>query len=243
MTADRAADDDLQAAIAAAGERTSSEPVGHDAPSRSCEWARRDVRRTGCIVASNMQDAVLVDLAAKVAAGRRRAVPRHRLPLRRDHRHPRRRRARCTTSTIVNVAAGAHRRRAGRRVRPRPVRARPGPVLLPAQGRPAASARWRATTPGSPACAGSRRRPARTPRWSPGTRSTAWSRSTRIAAWTDEDVDAYIAEHGVLVNPLVDGGLPVDRLRAPAPSSRCRAPTRAPAAGPGIAKTECGLHA
>ncbi len=49
------------------------------------------------IVASNMQDAVLVDLAATAQSGRRRAVPRDRLPLRRDDRHARRRRAPSTT--------------------------------------------------------------------------------------------------------------------------------------------------
>ena len=35
-----------------------------------------------------------------------------------------------------------------------------------------------------------------------------------IAAWTDEDMDAYIAEHNILVNPLVGRGLPEHRLRA-----------------------------
>ena len=40
------------------------------------------------VVASNMQDAVLVAMAAKVPPRRGRAVPRHRLPLRGDHRHP-----------------------------------------------------------------------------------------------------------------------------------------------------------
>ena len=63
-----------------------------------------------------------------------------------------------------------------------------------------------------------------------------------LAAWTDDDMDAYIAEHGVLVNPLVDGRLPVDRLRTctvkPLPGADPRAGRWA-----GIAKTECGLHA
>jgi phosphoadenosine phosphosulfate reductase len=63
-----------------------------------------------------------------------------------------------------------------------------------------------------------------------------------IAAWGDEDVDAYIAEHNVLVNPLVDAGYP---------SIGCAPCTRKPLAGEdkragrwaGRAKTECGLHA
>lgn len=63
-----------------------------------------------------------------------------------------------------------------------------------------------------------------------------------IAAWTDEEMDAYIAEHNVLVNPLIDEGYP---------SIGCAPCTAKPAAGAdprsgrwaGLAKTECGLHA
>jgi len=62
-----------------------------------------------------------------------------------------------------------------------------------------------------------------------------------IAAWTDEDMDAYIAEHNVLVNPLVAEGYP---------SIGCAPCTAKPAAGAdkrsgrwaGTAKIECGLH-
>ena len=62
-----------------------------------------------------------------------------------------------------------------------------------------------------------------------------------IAAWTDEDMDAYIAEHMVLVNPLVAEGYP---------SIGCAPCTAKPAAGAdkrsgrwaGTAKIECGLH-
>ena len=47
------------------------------------------------VVASNMRDAVLIDLAAKVRPGvDDAAVPRYRIPLRRDHRHPGCRRSR-----------------------------------------------------------------------------------------------------------------------------------------------------
>ena len=63
-----------------------------------------------------------------------------------------------------------------------------------------------------------------------------------LAAWSDEEMDAYIAEHHVLVNPLVDEGYP---------SIGCRTCTVKPLPGAdprsgrwaGIAKTECGLHA
>jgi len=62
-----------------------------------------------------------------------------------------------------------------------------------------------------------------------------------LAAWTDDDMDAYIAEHNVLVNPLVAEGYP---------SIGCAPCTLKPAAGAdkrsgrwaGTAKIECGLH-
>ncbi len=63
-----------------------------------------------------------------------------------------------------------------------------------------------------------------------------------LAAWTDEDVQDYIDENGVLVNPLVDEGYP---------SIGCAPCTAKPAEGAdprsgrweGRSKTECGLHA
>lgn len=63
-----------------------------------------------------------------------------------------------------------------------------------------------------------------------------------LAAWSDADVADYIAEHNVLVNPLVDEGYP---------SIGCAPCTAKPTAGTdprsgrwqGQAKVECGLHA
>lgn len=63
-----------------------------------------------------------------------------------------------------------------------------------------------------------------------------------IAAWTDADIQDYIAEHDVLVNPLVQEGYP---------SIGCAPCTAKPVEGAdprsgrwqGLAKTECGLHA
>ncbi len=63
-----------------------------------------------------------------------------------------------------------------------------------------------------------------------------------IAAWTDDDMQAHIDEHHVLVNPLVAEGYP---------SIGCRPCTAKPLPGAdprsgrwaGRAKTECGLHA
>jgi phosphoadenosine phosphosulfate reductase len=62
-----------------------------------------------------------------------------------------------------------------------------------------------------------------------------------IAAWSDEEMDAYIAEHGILVNPLVAEGYP---------SIGCAPCTAKPVPGAdkrsgrwaGTGKIECGLH-
>lgn len=62
-----------------------------------------------------------------------------------------------------------------------------------------------------------------------------------LASWTDEDMQAYIESHEVLVNPLVDEGYP---------SIGCAPCTARPTAGAdprsgrwqGSSKTECGLH-
>ena len=63
-----------------------------------------------------------------------------------------------------------------------------------------------------------------------------------IAAWSDEDMQNYINANGVLVNPLVDEGYP---------SIGCFPCTAKPEPGAdprsgrwqGLTKTECGLHA
>jgi len=62
-----------------------------------------------------------------------------------------------------------------------------------------------------------------------------------LAAWSDEDMERYIAEHNVLVNPLVGEGYP---------SIGCAPCTAKPLPGAdkrsgrwaGTAKIECGLH-
>jgi phosphoadenosine phosphosulfate reductase len=63
-----------------------------------------------------------------------------------------------------------------------------------------------------------------------------------LVEWSDEDVQNYIDEHGVLVNPLMYDGYS---------SIGCEPCTAKPLAGAdprsgrwqGRAKTECGLHA
>lgn len=63
-----------------------------------------------------------------------------------------------------------------------------------------------------------------------------------IAAWSDEDMQNYIDEHSILVNPLVDEGYPSIGC---APCTIKPAPGADPRSGrwAGKAKTECGLHA
>ncbi|WP_327113888.1 phosphoadenylyl-sulfate reductase [Nocardia sp. NBC_01730] len=62
-----------------------------------------------------------------------------------------------------------------------------------------------------------------------------------IAPWSDDEMQDFIEQHGILVNPLVEEGYP---------SIGCAPCTRKPEAGSdprsgrwaGLAKTECGLH-
>ncbi|MBY4129937.1 phosphoadenylyl-sulfate reductase [Rhodococcus fascians] len=63
-----------------------------------------------------------------------------------------------------------------------------------------------------------------------------------IAPWSDEQMQAYIDEHSILVNPLVDEGYPSIGC---APCTVKPAPGADPRSGrwAGKAKTECGLHA
>jgi len=62
-----------------------------------------------------------------------------------------------------------------------------------------------------------------------------------IATWTDEQVDAYIAENGILVNPLLSDGYgsigcgPCTRRLLPGEDARA-------GRWAGLDKTECGLH-
>jgi phosphoadenosine phosphosulfate reductase len=62
-----------------------------------------------------------------------------------------------------------------------------------------------------------------------------------IVTWSDSDVEAYIVEHGVLVNPLRSEGFPSIGC---APCTARVAPGADPRSGrwAGVAKEECGLH-
>jgi phosphoadenosine phosphosulfate reductase len=62
-----------------------------------------------------------------------------------------------------------------------------------------------------------------------------------IARWSDEQVERYIDEFGILVNPLVYDGYPSIGC---APCTRRVAPGEDPRSGrwAGTSKTECGIH-
>lgn len=62
-----------------------------------------------------------------------------------------------------------------------------------------------------------------------------------IATWNQDDVDGYIAEHDVVVNPLLAQGYPSIGCE---PCTRKVAPGEDPRSGrwAGSGKTECGLH-
>ncbi|WP_164519517.1 phosphoadenylyl-sulfate reductase [Nocardioides ferulae] len=62
-----------------------------------------------------------------------------------------------------------------------------------------------------------------------------------LARWSDEQVERYIAENGVLVNPLTYDGYPSIGC---APCTRRVAPGDDPRSGrwAGTGKTECGIH-
>jgi phosphoadenosine phosphosulfate reductase len=62
-----------------------------------------------------------------------------------------------------------------------------------------------------------------------------------IAAWSDDEMNAYIADHGILVNPLVAAGYPSIGC---APCTQKPLPGADPRSGrwAGTSKIECGLH-
>ena len=62
-----------------------------------------------------------------------------------------------------------------------------------------------------------------------------------LAAWTQDDVDAYVEEHHVVLNPLRQAGYASIGC---APCTRAVAPGEDPRAGrwSGTSKVECGLH-
>ena len=143
--------------LRAQAERGAAE-LGPDATAQQVlDWAAQTFDRL--IVASNMQDAVLVELAAKARPGV------DVLFLDTGYHFAETIGTRDAVETVYDV---------------RIVNATPEHTVAEQDSllgkdlfaRPCRTP-WRATTPGSPACAGSRRRPGPTPRSSPTTRSSA----------------------------------------------------------------------
>ena len=118
---------------------------------------------------------------------------------------------------------------------------RPRPVLRAAQGPAAGRGRSPSTTPGPPACAATRPTTGSSRRSSAGTRRKRKVKVSPLARWTDDDVDRYIAENDVLVNPLLYDGYPSigcgPCTRRVAPGDDARSGRWA-----GTSKTECGIH-
>ena len=164
-------------------------------------------------ITASMQDTVLP--AHELADRPRRSgdLPRHRLPLRRDDRHRRRRRAGLRPQPAAHPSA-ADRRAAGRGLRPGAVRARPRPLLPDAQGAAAAGGACAPTTPGPRACGATRARAARAPASSSGTRSKNKVKINPLVAWSDEQIDAYIEAQRRPGQPAAVRGLRQRRLRA-----------------------------
>ena len=201
-------------------------------------WAIETFRERICVT-SSMTDAVIVHIASAIrpgidvifldtgyhfaeTIGTRDAVVR-RLPGEPDQRHP------------VTNGGGA-----GRRPRPPTVPAQRRPVLLSAQGGTAGAGAsgydaWITGVRRDETVARRRRPP------SPGTEARdGQGQPDRVLG--RKQVDDYIAENGILVNPLVyDGYLSIGCRTCTLPGrARCADPRSGRWAGTG--KTECGIH-
>ena len=141
--------------------------------------------------------------------------------------------------TLIPITRSS-RCRAGRGVRTRAVQARPRPVLRAPQG----AAPHEALQEYDAWATGLRRAETHNRVIAPVVGWDARKGKVKVsplARWTDEDVERYVAEHGVLVNPLVYDGYPSIGC---APCTRRVAPGEDPRSGrwAGTGKTECGIH-
>ena len=191
-------------------------------------------------ITSSMADGLLAHLASRVDPRRERRLPRHRLPLRRDDRHPR----------LDHLGPADH---AGQRhSRRRPSAEQDlayGPKLHDRDPDLCCSLRkvkpLAETLAGYVAWGSGIRRDESPTR--AGTQLVDWDakrgmvKVNPMAAWTQDVVDAYIAEHQVPVNPLFELGYGSIGC---APCTRPVAPARTPRAGrwAGKNKIECGIH-
>ena len=142
---------------------------------------------------------------------------------------------------VVNVTRRAHRRRAGRAATAR--------ICSPAS--PTECCRMRKVEPLGKALSGYSAWVTGIRRVEAPTRANAplisydeafkLVKINPLAAWSDDDMQDYIATNGILVNPLVDEGYPSIGC---APCTAKPEPGSDPRSGrwQGLAKTECGLH-
>lgn len=61
-----------------------------------------------------------------------------------------------------------------------------------------------------------------------------------LAAWTDEDVEAYIEDNSLMVNPLLEDGYP--SIGCEPCTVRATGPDARAGRWAGLGKTECGIH-
>ena len=173
------------------------------------------------------------------AARHRPALRRHRLPLRRDDRDEGRGRGRLPGS-CPRHPPGPHRRRAGPGVWAAAARSRSRPLLRARKVAPLD----RALRNYDAWASGLRREESPTRATAP---VVGWDHKrgkvkvNPLARWTQADVDAYIARHDVLVNPLLSDGYasigcgPCTRRIAPGEDARA-------GRWAGTSKTECGIN-
>lgn len=224
--------------------RNIAEQAGRDLEDASAleilQWAVDTFGGKFCVT-SSMEDAVVAHLASRARPAR---GPVDVVFLDTGYHFPETIGTRDAVEAVMDVnvitLTPADGRRTGRRVRARAARPRPGPVLRPAQGQ----ALEEGLTSYDAWATGLRRDESPTRADTP---VVGWDEKRRkvkispIARWTQDDVDAYVAEHGVLTNPLLTDGYA---------SVGCAPCTRRVLEGEdaragrwaGRSKTECGLH-
>lgn len=222
MRSGLAAPDD--AALAAADAELSGRPAA-----AAVAWAVDTFGLEGICLAASMTDAVLVDVAARVAPGIEVVF------VDTGAHFP---------ETLATARAVAERYDVRLRVEPVPAPAVPFHVADPVGCCSAAkvAALGRALAGKQAWLSGLRRAEAETRAGAPlvGRDWRGLVKVNPLVAWTDQDVAAYIAAHDVVVNPLVARGYPSIGC---APCTRPVAPGAGSRSGrwDGI-KTECGLH-
>ena len=175
-------------------------------------------------ITASMQDTVILHMSSRIDHDVPGRLPRHRLPLRGDHRHRRCRGAGLRPQPAAHPSA-AHGRGAGRDLRQGPVRPRPRRLLPDAQGAARSSPRCAATTPTPRGSGATKATPAPLLASSSGTRSATRSRSTRWSPVAGRDRRVHRGQRRP-GQPAADRRLRKRRLR-PVHASRAAAATGA----------------